>query len=223
MRFTIFTLAFLMAATPVSFAADNAVQPAAAAPAATPVSAPTSAEQQQAVNDVQEYLNGITTLRARFVQTDNDGKQENGTFYLNRPGKMRIEYDPPNKDLLVADGVLIYYYDSKMKQQSSAPISRSLADFFLRKNIVLSGDISVSDIKHENDTLQMTLVQARNPLAGSLTLLLSEKPLQLLAWRIVDQQGLVTEVRLTGSEMGLPLDSKLFHDRVRDTPLNDKR
>jgi len=231
MRFTIFTLAFLMAATQVSFAADNAVQPAAAAPAATaapsaaPVSAPTPAAQQQAVNDVQEYLNGITTLRARFVQTDNDGKQENGTFYLNRPGKMRIEYDPPNKDFIVADSVLIYYYDGKMKQQSSAPIGRSLADFFLRKNLTLSGDISVSDVKRENNTLQMSLIQTRNPLAGSLTLLLNEKPLQLMAWRIVDQQGLVTEVRLTGSEVGLPLDSNLFHyyDPARRAPLNNTR
>lgn len=220
MRYIILALAFLAATTCVSFAADTAAQPAATAPAPAPT------EQQQAITDVQEYLNSITTLRAKFVQTANDGKQDNGTFYLSRPGRMRIDYDPPNKDFIVSDGTLIYYYDSKMKQQSSAPISRSLADFFLRKNISLSGDISVSDLKHENNTIQMTLIQAKNPLAGSLTLLLSDKPLQLLAWRIVDQQGLVTEVRLTSSEMGIPLDSgKLFHysDPARQAPINDKR
>lgn len=184
-----------------------------------------SADPQQAVAEAQDYLSNITTMRARFVQTANDGKQQTGTFYLSRPGKMRIDYDPPSKDFIVADSALIYYYDAKMKQQSSSPISRSLADFFLRRNLTLSGDISVSDIKRENNTLQMTVVQTRDPLAGSITLLLSEKPMLLLAWRIVDAQGLVTEVRLTEAQEGIALDKNLFHyyDPTRRAPTyNDK-
>lgn len=187
-----------------------------------PPSSSLSPEQQQAVKDAEEYLNSITTLRAKFIQTANDGKQQTGTFLLSRPGRMRIDYDPPVKDFIVADGILIYYYDGKMKQASSAPISHSLANFFLRKNLTLSGDISVSDVKRGNNTLEMTLVQTRSPLAGSLTLILSEKPMQLLAWRIVDQQGLVTEVRLLGSEMGNPVDKSLFHyyDPAHNNPKN---
>jgi outer membrane lipoprotein-sorting protein len=203
MRLALF--AFILLLLPVAvFAAEPP-----AAPSSLPAALP--AGQQQAVKDAEAYLNGITTLRAKFIQTDNDGKQQNGTFLLSRPGKMRIDYDPPSKDFIVADGILIYYYDGKMKQQSSAPISRSLANFFLRKELKLSGDISVSDVKRQNNTLQMSLVQTRNPLAGSLTLILSEKPMQLLAWRIVDAQGLVTEVRLLGSEMDIPVDKSKFH------------
>ena len=170
-----------------------------------------NAGQQQAVKSVEDYLGGITTLRAHFIQTANDGKQLTGIFYLNRPGRMRIEYTPPVKDFIVADGFLIYYYDGQMKQQSSTPISKSLADFFLRKDLKLSGDISVSDIRRDKDTLQMTLVQSHNPLAGSLTLILGANPLQLRKWRIVDAQGLVTEVSLSDIETGIALDSNLFH------------
>ena len=168
-------------------------------------------EQQQAVKATEDYLNGLSTLRATFVQTANDGRQATGTFYLNRPGKMRIDYNPPSTDFIVADGLLIYYYDGEMKQQSSTTISRSLADFFLRKNLKLSGDISVSDLKRENNTIEMTLVQTSNPLAGTLTLTLSENPPQLKKWQIVDAEGLVTEVKLQNIETGIALDGNLFH------------
>ena len=202
MRFFLFALLLLLPVSGGSFAADSPKDP------------------QEAVKEVEGYLGDITTLKARFIQVANDGQQQAGTFYLSRPGKMRIDYDPPSKDFIVADGVLIYYYDGKMKQQSSAPISHSLADFFLRKNLTLSGDISASDVKQENNTVQLTLVQTRDPLAGTLTLMLSEKPMQLLAWRIVDAQGLVTEVRLTEIEAGNPLNKSLFHyyDPARRAP-----
>lgn len=167
--------------------------------------------RDQAVKSVEEYLGNLTTLQARFVQIANDGKQVQGTFYLKRPGHMRIDYDPPVKDFIVADGALIYYYDGEMKQVSDTPISRSLADFFLRKDLKLSGDVSVSDVKKDNGTLQLTIVQTRNRLAGSLTLVLNENPLQLQSWRVVDSQGLVTEVKLLNIETGIHLDSDLFH------------
>jgi outer membrane lipoprotein-sorting protein len=168
-------------------------------------------ERQAAVQSVEDYLGGLSTLKARFVQIANDGKQAQGAFYLKRPGRMRIDYDPPVKDFIVADGALIYYYDGEMKQVSDTPISKSLADFFLRKELRLSGDVSVSDVKKDESTLQLTIVQTSNPLAGSLTLVLSDNPLQLQSWRVVDSQGLVTEVKLLDIETGIRLDSNLFH------------
>jgi outer membrane lipoprotein-sorting protein len=163
------------------------------------------------VTAVEAYLNGISTLRARFVQTANDGQQTSGTFMLKRPGRLRFEYDPPVKDFIVADGRFVHYYDGQMKQESSAPISRSLADFFLRENLKLSGGVSVSDIKREDGLLYMTLLQSKDPLAGSLTLMFGENPLELKKWRIVDAQGQVTNIELSGTKQGITLKDKLFH------------
>ena len=169
------------------------------------------AGDQAAVQRVQDYLNGIETLKARFVQTANDGSQAAGDFMLKRPGRMRFQYDKPVTDFIVADGSMIYYYDGQMKQQSSAPVSKSLADFFLRKDLNLSGDIRVSDVKREKGLLHLTLVQAKEPLSGSLTLIMNENPMELKAWRIVDSQGLVTTVSLSGTVTGIHLADKFFH------------
>lgn len=169
------------------------------------------AGDQAAVQGAQDYLNGITTLKARFTQTANDGTQVQGDFLLKRPGRMRFQYDKPVTDFIVADGMMIYYYDGQMKQQSSAPVSKSLADFFLRKNLNLSGDIRVSDVKRDKGLLHLTLVQAKDPLSGSLTLILNENPMELKSWRIVDAQGLVTTVSLSDTVTGIHLSDKFFH------------
>ena len=199
MRSFLMTFIFLSLFSLTSLAVENADP------------SPASVGPQQAVKAVESCLNGISTLRARFVQTANDGKKLTGIFYLKRPGKMRFQYDPPDTDFIVADGLFVYYYDGQMKQQSNAPVSNSLANFFLRKNITLGGDISVSDVRRVNGMLQMALVQTRNPLAGSLILTLTENPLQLRKWQVVDAQGLITEVALQNIETGITLDNDLFH------------
>jgi len=160
---------------------------------------------------IEAYLNGLSTLKSRFVQTAHDGSQVTGTFMLKRPGRLRFEYDPPVKDFIVADGVFIYYYDGQMKQQSSALISRSLADFFLRPNLKLSGDIGIAEIERAEGLLQAALVQSSDRAAGSLTLMFTEKPLQLKKWRIVDAQGLTTTVELYETRLRIALKNELFH------------
>jgi outer membrane lipoprotein-sorting protein len=163
------------------------------------------------VRSAEAYLNGLVTLKARFLQTANDGSSASGDFLLKRPGRLRFQYDKPVTDFIVADGMMIYYYDGQMKQQSSAPISKSLADFFLRKKLNLSGDIRVSDVKREDGKVFLTLVQAKDPLSGSLTLVLSENPMELKEWRVVDAQGLTTKVALSGVVTGIKLKDSYFH------------
>ena len=162
------------------------------------------------ISRIEQYLNSVKTLKARFIQTANDGQQVAGDFLLKRPGRMRFEYDAPVTDFIVADGLLVYYYDGQMKEQSSMPISSSLADLFLRPNLKLSGDLTASDIKHDGGFLQVTLRQTKEPLDGALTLAFSRGPFALRRWRIVDAQGAVTEVELFDAKTGITLENSLF-------------
>lgn len=148
------------------------------------------------IKKVEKYLQNLKTARARFVQTTHDGTQLVGTFYLQRPGKLRFEYDPPIEDFVVADGLFIYFYDAELGEQSNAPIGQTLADFFLRKDLKLEGDIEVKEIKKAGGYLQVKLTQTADPDAGSLTLGFKEEPFELNKWRVVDGQGLITEIEL---------------------------
>lgn len=184
-----------------------------------------NAEQTEAfIKDVQaaeSYLQNLGSARARFVQTTHDGTQLVGTFYLKRPGKLRFEYDDPIKDFVVADGFFIYFYDAELGQQTNAPIGQTLADFFLRKNVSLDKDVKVKSIRRDGGLMQMELVQSDDPEAGSLTLGFKEdEGLTLSKWRVLDGQGLITEIELFYLKTDITHPAGLF---AYKDPEGDKR
>ena len=162
------------------------------------------------VKMVESYLQNLSTARARFVQTTHDGTQLVGTFYLQRPGKLRFEYDEPIKDFVVADGFFIYFYDAELGEQTNAPIGQTLADFFLRKDLSLEEDIKVESVRRKGGFLQVQLIQRSDPEAGSLTLGFKEDPLTLSKWRVVDGQGLITEIELFYMKTDIKHPADLF-------------
>ncbi|MCC7305304.1 MAG: outer membrane lipoprotein carrier protein LolA [Alphaproteobacteria bacterium] len=222
MRPILLVLLSLIALIPAVFAAEGEV---AETPAkeigkveAVPPSKLTDKEKEE-VRKAEEYLNTLTTARARFVQTTHDGTQLVGTFYLDRPGKLRFEYDPPVEDFVVADGLLIYFYDAELKEQSNAPIGQTLADFLLRKELKLSDDLTVQKVERTKDKLLLiTVVQTADPDAGTLTLGFGEDPFVLKKWRIVDAQNLITEVELFYLKTGITHPSDLFVYKAPEGP-----
>ena len=158
------------------------------------------------IRKAEQYFDTLKTAKARFVQTASNGAQQRGTFYLSRPGKLRFEYDSPNKDFIVADGLFIYFYDAQLKQQSNAPISQTLADFLLRKDFSLSGDLKVTRIMHAGDLTQISIVQRDDPESGTLVLGFTvdkNKDYHLKKWRIVDAMGNITETELFDVHTGM--------------------
>lgn len=154
------------------------------------------------VTKAENYFAGLKNAKARFIQTAPNGTQQRGTFYLSRPGKLRFEYDPPNDDFIVADGLFIYFYDGVMKQQSNAPISQTLADFLLREKLKLSGDLKVTKILHAPNLVQIFVEQTKEPKSGTLVLGFEEKKekYELKKWRIIDALGNIVETELFNIE-----------------------
>ncbi len=162
------------------------------------------------IEKAEKYLQNMKTAQARFVQTTHNGEQLVGTFYLSRPGKVRFDYDPPSKSFIVADGMFIYFYDGELEEQTNAPISSTLANFFLRKNFSFSDGLMVKDAKWVNNLLQIKVVQADEPEAGSITFAFEKSPFTLKKWRVVDQQGMITEVELFYLTTGIKHKKGLF-------------
>lgn len=165
----------------------------------------------QDIARVEAWFDSLRTARARFTQTDNTGQQLTGTFSLSRPGKLRFTYDASD-DFIVADGVLIYFYDSVVGEQTNALIGTTLADFLLRADFRITGDgdLRVTDVRHEAGLLQVTIVQAGDPTGGSLSLAFREEPFDLAKWRVVDAAGQITEVELFHMERGVRFPKGTF-------------
>lgn len=181
--------------------------PAGAAAPATPV---LSAQDRTDLVRIEAYLNSVTTVRAQFTQISEAQGLSQGEFYLSRPGKMRIQYNPPVPFLYVADGTWLTFWDSRLGQRTDVLLGSTLADFITRPNIRLSGDVTVTGVHREPGAIKVDLVQTEDPGEGKLTLDFQDNPLQLRSWKVVDAQGLSTEVWLRDPVFGVRLESSLF-------------
>lgn len=169
-----------------------------------------SPEDRADVARVEEYLNGIRTLSARFMQISENGGTAEGKLYLSRPGKLRLEYDPPVPILMVASGSFLVHYDKELKAVTHLPIDSTPAGLLVRERIALSGDVTVTKVERGPGSLRVTLVQSKDPQAGRITLVFSERPFVLSNWQVTDAQGSMTRVALIEPRTGMPLDPALF-------------
>lgn len=183
---------------------------AAVLAAAAPAEPPLSAADQQVVAQVAAYLNGIHTLKARFLQVAPNGNTATGTAWLQRPGEMRFQYDPPSPLLLQAGKGWLIYVDKSLPQTSAFRLSDTPLGILLAPKITLSGDVTVTKVEHQPGELALTMARTANPTQGSLTLIFATDPLALREWSVVDAQGNDTRVSLFDVERGLQLDPQLF-------------
>lgn len=182
-----------------------------AAEAMIPPSLQLAPETRQDLQQIQDYLNTIRTVEARFQQTSSNGGQASGQLYMSRPGKLRVEYTPPPAILVVADGTFLIYYDKALDQVSYVPLSASPAGILLDKRINLDDPaLTITDVQDAGDLVQVSLVRTDSAGEGTLTLFFTRSPWQLAQWEVTDAQGITTRVSLADPVFGGKLDSKLF-------------
>jgi outer membrane lipoprotein-sorting protein len=124
---------------------------------------------------------------------------------------MRFEYDAPVPVLLVADGRDIHYYDRDLQQVTDLRIENTPAAFLLRDRIALSGGVTLTRYDHQPGVIRLTFVETAEPDQGSVTLTLTDRPIELRQWTVVDPQQKRVTVTLTDPHYGAAVDGKLFN------------
>jgi outer membrane lipoprotein-sorting protein len=189
-----------------------AAPPVVTAAAAIAPSAPSEPlNERQIVERANAYFNGISTLVGDFVQTGGDGRRLGGKLYLQRPGKIRFEYDSPATIEVVADGSSVAVRDSKLATQDLYSIGQTPLKFLLRERINLGQDIRITGASVEPEGARISL-EDKSTLGGTSKItLFFDKDLQALKrWRIVDPQGFTTIVELTNLDTTRRVDPRLF-------------
>jgi len=170
---------------------------------------PTDADRAD-IARVEAYLDGVRSLRSHFVQTASHGGVAEGTIYLRRPGRLRIDYLPPTPLQLFADGTWLIYLDRELEQVNQVPLSATPASFLVRDRIRLSGDVAVERIVRRRGAINLYLSQADDADAGRMILTLAENPLSLRGWTVIDGQGVETTVTLTDPAINPDIEPGIF-------------
>ncbi len=177
--------------------------------------------QKLPLADLSAFLNGIKTAQAKFTQIADDGTVSTGTLYLNRPGKMRFEYDPPNKSFVIAASNAVGIFDEKGDQTvETYPLNRTPLNIILAPNVNLGQARMVTGHREDGPS---TIVQAQDPEHpeyGHIEMVFTANPVQLRQWVVHDDAGGQTTVVLGDLQTGVNLSSKLF--RFDNGRLNDR-
>ena len=184
-----------------------------AAPASALVSKNLTLSKQDTTDlmRMQQSLNAAKTIKARFLQVSSNGDYAEGSIALQRPGKLNLTYDAPNPLKVIADGTYISYIDRELDQATTLPIGWTRAELLLRESFSFFGkDLMVTGFERSPGVLRVSLVKADEPLEGNITLIFSDRPLEIRKWVVTDDQGITTTVSLLGASFNVALDKSLF-------------
>jgi outer membrane lipoprotein-sorting protein len=180
------------------------------APAAVTPGAFTSTQRAQ-VDKVSAYLSGMPQLVGNFVQVGPDGSRVRGEFYMQKPGKIRFEYDAPSPIEIIADGQSVVVRDRKLATQDLYPLSQTPLRYLLSERIDLLRETNVVDVRSDDMFVTVT-IEERQPLVGTsrLVMMLGAKDYQLKQWTITDPQGYDTTVAVSNLNNSKRPDPGLF-------------
>jgi outer membrane lipoprotein-sorting protein len=151
--------------------------------------------QVSALERVTKFFNATATLVGKFHQIGPDGSKTEGTFYMQRPGRVRFEYEEPSPIELIADGSSVAVRNRTLATQDIYPLSQTPLRFLLAEKIDLLRDSNIIAVLQ--DELFITVVmEEKSAVAGThrLRMLFGAKDNQLKQWTITDPQGFDTTV-----------------------------
>lgn len=161
------------------------------------------------VKSAEKYLNSITGLQGHFIQTAN-GKQEQGTFSMLRPGRVRLDYkNAPIQ--LIADGRDLYFYDKSLDQITTVPLTSTPAGILVRNNIDLqNADINVSETSVDANTFSLKMNLRNQEGLGYMTVVFDKNPVKLKSWSVVDATSNKTDVVFNNLKKKTDFDKYYF-------------
>jgi outer membrane lipoprotein-sorting protein len=168
-------------------------------------------KQKAQAAKISTYLSSLQTLIGNFVQVGPDGSKTKGQFFIQKPGKVRFEYESPNPIAIVADGSMVAVRDRNLSTQDLYPLSQTPLRYLLSDRIDLMKDTNVVSVTADDLFVSVT-IEERQLLTGTsrLMLMVGAKDGQLKQWTVTDPQGYDTTVAVYNLDTSRKIDPGMF-------------
>lgn len=167
------------------------------------------------LSNLSAYLNQLTTAEADFTQVNSDGTISTGHLFIKRPGRVRFEYAPPDKSLVMAGGQQVAVFDAKSNQPPDQyPLSKTPLSIILAENVDLSRAKMVVAHREVENTTRIVAQDPDHPQYGSIELVFTNSPVELRQWVITDDSGNQTTVILGDMKKGGDFPPSYFNITV---------
>ena len=173
-----------------------------------------SPEEKQLINDISTYNSDIKTMVGRFLQIDTSGNRIEGTFYLERPNKIRFRYAPPSREEIISIGRGFYVIDRREETKYAYPQDQVPLRQFLAEKIDLLA-VNIIDVTPSNDYISIAI--SDETIAGTVevALIFDIKTKDLKQWTLTEPSGAELTFSLYDVQKNLDIPKSYFYIPVQ--------
>lgn len=165
--------------------------------------------QNASAQKIADHFSSVKTMMGEFMQFGPRGEQTGGKFFIERPGKLRFNFEDPSPIRVIADGRNVVIGNIKLKTWDLYPLSKTPLSLLLSEKIDLANQ-TVRDVKEESDLI--TIVLGNKSIFGdsTITMMFDPKTYDLRQWTITDLQNKETSVMIYNVQTGTKFDDRVF-------------
>lgn len=170
---------------------------------------PAQAQASAAAQAVADRFSSVRSMTGNFVQFDAAGNQSEGTFYIERPGKIRFDYSgQPLR--VIADGDQVAINNRRLNTWDLYPLSQTPMALLLNQRIDLSS-ANIQDIQQTSELITIVMAD-RSRFGGNsrITMMFDPNTFELRQWTVRDAQNRDTTVIISQVREGVNLDQSMF-------------
>jgi outer membrane lipoprotein-sorting protein len=161
------------------------------------------------LNEISAYLNSLKTATSEFTQVNPDGTISTGTVFIQRPGRVRFEYNN-DKTLVLASGGTVAVFDPKSSGgPQQYPLSKTPLSIILDANVNLGRANMVTGYGEAKNATVVTAQDPQHPEYGNIQMVFT-RPTELRQWVITDDSGQKTTVILGEMRKGGAIPASKF-------------
>jgi outer membrane lipoprotein-sorting protein len=192
-----------------------AAQPTAGPPAdatvpVTSQSRPMTDDEIAMLTAIDDHNTAIDTMVGRFLQVDTQGGRIEGTFYLERPGKILFRYNPPSHEQIVSVGRGFYVVDRKERTQYAYPQDKVPLRQFLDEKIDLL-HANIVGIRASDDYFTVTLQDDTPAGTVRVALVFDKDSKDLKQWTLDEPSGSELTFSLYDVQVGVDIPKAMFY------------
>lgn len=168
--------------------------------------------QQLSLAQISQYLNQLQTAQGGFTQIGADGSLATGKIFIKRPGRIRFEYDPPERSMVIAGGGQLAIFDPRSNAGPDRyPLNQTPLNIILQRDVDLTREEMVTGQSYDGTNTTITAQDPDHPEYGAIQLVFSAEPVALQRWIVIDDMGNPTTMVLNDLTEGGRIGDILFN------------
>jgi outer membrane lipoprotein-sorting protein len=166
--------------------------------------------ERDAVKEISNHFNAVPTMAGEFIQFGPNGEQTGGKFYIQRPGRIRFNYENPSPIMVVSNGKTLAVNNKKLKTWNYYPLKKTPLSLLLAKKLDIS-DRSIRNVEAKEDVTRVVMGDKNIFGDSEITLLFDPESHDLRQWTIKDAQGKETSVMIFNVQKNVKFSRQLFY------------